>query len=154
VAVRPPPRSGPGMTRRALVPLALAVTLTACGTSGVTTPRVQTAVAGTFTNLYLRQQHLLGHDGITPDWVAGQASCTRRGSPGTQGPGDDWSCQLRWRGWDGTPILATYDVEVRAGGCYTATGPTTVTGGRTIRTATGELATNPLFQFDGCFATG
>jgi len=149
------------MTRRLLpagvppapVLVAALLALAACGNSGVTTDRVQTALAAAFTNLYLRQQHLLGHDGITPDWVAGRASCARRGSPGTAGPGDDWSCQLRWRGWDGTAVLATYDVEVRASGCYTATGPTTITGGRTIRTATGALATNPLFQFDGCFDT-
>ena len=57
-----------------------ALSLTACGSSDVTRPRLEASLAPTFTNLYVHQQtDLLGHPGVTPASVAASASCDKGG---------------------------------------------------------------------------
>ena len=69
------------------------------------------------------------------------------------GPGGDWTCLMSWTdpqvalpdGW------GKFELNVHANGCYTATGPTKLTGFLTISDARGRDVTNPLFEFDSCF---
>ena len=69
------------------------------------------------------------------------------------GPGGDWTCLMSWDdpqvtlpdGW------GKFELNVHANGCYTATGPTKLTGFLTISDTTGRDVTNPLFEFDSCF---
>jgi ABC-2 type transport system permease protein len=125
--------------------------LTGCGGPDVTQNRVEDAVGPAFANLYAHQQVLLGH--ILP--VRPQASATcKRNSTGVanQGAGDDWVCQLLLQ-LSGPTSLYTYELDVKANGCYVADGPPALIGGRTLTTASGRNVTNPLFAFDGCFDT-
>jgi hypothetical protein len=125
--------------------------LTGCGGPDVTPNRVEDAVGPAFANLYAHQQTLLGH----PMTVRPQASATcQRNSKGTsnQGAGDDWVCQLLLQ-LSGPSSLYTYELSVKANGCYVADGPPALIGGRTLTTPGGSNVTNPLFAFDGCFDT-
>ena len=144
-----------GSARTAALGLLLAAALaglSGCGASAIRADRVQAAVGRTFTNLYIYQQGLLDHPGLTVQWVAGQAGCLRRGaSPPDRGAGDDWQCQLSWHAFDGSAQQALYDVQVRTNGCFTATGPPAVVGRQTLYTSGGRARVNPLYQFDGCF---
>jgi len=141
-----------GGGRIALLVGLFAGTLTGCSASAVTAERVQSAVGATFANLYVHQQDLLGHSGLSTEWVSDRASCLRRGAdPPDRGPGDDWECQLGWRAGDGSPQQATYEVQVRTNGCFTATGSQPVAGKQVLRTSRGRLRINPIYQFDGCF---
>jgi len=45
----------------------------------------------------------------------------------------------------------TYELTVKANGCFVADGPPALVGGRTITTPQGSERVNPLFAFDGCF---
>jgi hypothetical protein len=125
--------------------------LSGCGGPDVTQSRVEDGVGPAFANLYAHQQTLLGHH------AAGrpQASATcQRNSKGTsnQGAGDDWVCQLLLQ-LSGPTSLYTYELDVKANGCYVADGPPALVGGRTLTTPDGRNVTNPLFAFDGCFDT-
>jgi hypothetical protein len=125
--------------------------LTGCGGPDVTQNRVEDAVGPAFANLYGHQQQLLGH----PLTVRPQASATcQRNNKGVanQGAGDDWVCQLLLQ-LSGPTSLYTYELNVKANGCYVADGPPALIGGRTLTTAGGRNVTNPLFAFDGCFDT-
>jgi len=51
------------------------------------------------------------------------------------------------------PRQATYEIQVRTNGCFTATGPRLVVGPQTLNTPTGQRRVNPLYQFDGCLDT-
>jgi hypothetical protein len=66
------------------------------------------------------------------------------------GAGDDWVCQVQLQ-LAGPASSFTYEVEVKANGCYVADGPPAVVGGRTILTPQGNYVVNPLFAIDGCF---
>jgi ABC-2 type transport system permease protein len=47
----------------------------------------------------------------------------------------------------------TFDVSLRANGCYTAQGPPSIIGPLRIRDLRGRPFLNPLYAFDGCFGT-
>jgi hypothetical protein len=125
--------------------------LTGCS-SAITSDRLQPEVGTTFGNLYVRQQAVLGHPGIDASATQAGARCARRGSDTpSRGAGDDWTCELTWQGADGSPLIAVYEVQVRANGCFTATGPPNIVGVQTLTTPEGGRRVNPLYQFDGCF---
>lgn len=131
---------------------ALAVTIAATGCAPhVTEARVEDAIGPAFASLYARQQQLLGK----PLAVAPQASasCRRNDSAvASSGAGDDWVCRLLLQ--VGGPAAAyTYEVNVKADGCYSADGPPGLVGGRTLAVPGGAARVNPLFAFDGCFDT-
>ena len=131
----------------------LTVVLSACGPDDVTRPRLEAAVSTTFANLFVRQQALLGRPGVGAEAVAARASCTRPGTaPGAAPHGaGEWRCALRWTAVDGMPTTAAYDVQARAGGCFTATGPESVVGPPSITGPDGTAVVNPVAAFDGCF---
>ena len=141
--------------RRRLTLLAVAATaaVAGCGGRPFTAAELQTAFASTFANLYAQQQTVLGHPGVTASWAAPDAACRPAGGPGSGGTGHDWTCTVTWRAWNGSVTSADFDLETRAEGCYTATGPAPVVGpGRLSRPGGGDVV-NPLLAFDGCFPT-
>lgn len=126
--------------------------LTSCSTTAVTSARLNAAVGPAFARLYAQQQQALGNTVLTqPDRTA-RCSRTNVGSP-YRGAGDDWVCVLNLPYADGHVQPVNYDLKVAPTGCYTAAGPAQLVGPQTERTADGATATNPLFEFDGCFAT-
>jgi hypothetical protein len=144
-----PSRSAAGL----LVGAALLAGTTACGTVDITRSRLQDDVGPTFRNMYVLQHRLLGQDTATPAELSA-ANCTK-GGPRTpdQGPGDDWTCQVYWP-VNGTLQTLTYEVQVKATGCYTAQGPVSNVGQQYLHTADGRTVVNPLYAFDGCLNTG
>lgn len=122
-----------------------------CATSGVTSARVEGAVGPSFSRLYAVQQDQLGRAVTRP--APATASCARTKAGQTDhGAGDDWACTLDYPFPDGHVEPIAYDVRVQATGCYTAQGPSQVVGPQQQTSATGSSVTNPLFEFDGCFA--
>jgi hypothetical protein len=73
---------------------------------------------------------------------------------GTSAGGGDWNCLMSWQDPQvPMPVegYGKFELNVHANNCYTATGPTKLTGYLTITNAAGKDVTNPLFEFDGCF---
>ncbi|WP_322753234.1 hypothetical protein [Frankia sp. Cas3] len=144
------------------VTVALTAALAGCGSPDITRPRLEGSISPVFAHLYVQQQALLGHPGLTPAAVAAAATC-HRGSPTTpgtagpavadQGAGSDWACTVTWTDTTGTAQNGKYDVQARSNGCYMASGPAKLVGPLTIATATGTNVINPVFEFDGCFNT-
>lgn len=146
--------------RRALaVPAAVLglALLSACGSGGVTAPRLEASLSGSFSNLYRLQQQEQGDPVPAPGELATRASC-QRGTQADrqQGAGNDWLCQVTFLvAGPATPVNATYSVDVKTDGCYAAEGdgPTSLNGNRTIQSATGSRV-NPLRLVQGCFDVG
>lgn len=131
--------------------LAAVAGLSACGGPAITQARVEDAIGPAFAHLYAHQQELLGHGSETA--AQASATCKRNDKSVTdQGAGDDWVCQLLLQ-VSGPSSVFTYQLKVKADGCYTADGPPGLVGGRTITTSGGLSVVNPLFAFDGCFRT-
>jgi hypothetical protein len=137
---------------RALAALAVLLLLGACGPDDVTQARLQDALATSFANLYVRQQALLGQPGIATAAVAPRVRCGRPGSTSLQGAGE-WTCTVSWFGGDGAPLSGEYDVQAKAGGCFTATGQPVAVGAPQLRAPDGTTFVNPIYGIDGCFAT-
>ena len=129
-----------------------AITLGGCGPDDISQDRLQSALASTFANLYVRQQALLGRSGIATDAVAARATCGKPGNAKQQGAGE-WTCTVSWFGVDGAPLTGEYDVQAKAGGCFTATGQPTGVGAPTLRAPDGSSFVNPIYGIDGCFAS-
>ncbi|HEX2904575.1 MAG TPA: hypothetical protein VHO01_14060 [Jatrophihabitans sp.] len=129
----------------------LTLLVSSCSASSVTSAKLDAAIGPTFVRLYAQQQRLLGHQQVAgPD---GSAQCSRTNTTSPhRGAGDDWVCVLNFPYADGHVQPVYYDVKVTPTGCYTAAGPAQLVGQQTERAADGHLATNPLFEFDGCFA--
>jgi hypothetical protein len=135
-----------------LVPLvAAAVLLSAC-TPDVTAARVNTAIAPTFVNLYQVQRSLLGLPPAADPTATADCGRTGRGIPNS-GAGDDWICQLSLFSNGQFQAIFTYELSVRADGCYTADGSPSLVGGAMLTTPSGSNRVNPLFKFYGCFDT-
>lgn len=142
------------MRRR--LPLALVaagVTLLAtagCGSVDVTRSRLEAQVGPTFRNMYVLQQHLLGHTELVVPARTSAASCLKgsRSTPDS-GPGD-WTCQVHWPAPDGQSQTLSYDVKVQPVGCYTAQGPALIVGAQYLHAVDGRTVPNPLYEFDGC----
>lgn len=129
--------------------------LAACGSPDVTPARLDAAVASTFASLYVRQQAMLGHHGVTRSWASPQARCAPPGVTATQGSPtgspSDWVCTLVFRAGDGTVTTAELDVRTRAEGCFSASGPATLLGPAVMELPDGGSGPNPALAFDGCF---
>ncbi len=128
---------------------------TACGQAALSRDRLQTAVTGTFTNLYALRQQQLGRPAPSAAALATTARCDKGGpNVADEGPGDAWTCLVVWQAdGPGTPIGATYEVKLATNGCYTADGPPSTVGQRQAADAEGALVLNPIASFDGCFDT-
>jgi hypothetical protein len=122
--------------------------------SDVTKARLERNLPVTFSNLYVQQAKLLGHNGITVQSLHAKASCDKGGDKGAdRGPGSDWICMMSWDD-PNVPLpdgSAKFEVNAHSNDCYTAGGPSKFVGQLTITDAHGRDVTNPVFEFDSCF---
>lgn len=145
------------LTARAVSALAvgaLVLGLSSCGESEVTRPRLEAALPQTFSNLYVQQAAILGHEGITVRSLDARATCDK-GGPKVEdtGPGADWICLMSWKDPavplpDGT---GKFELQVRSNGCFTAGAPSKLIGTVMIPDRRGNDVLNPVFEFDACF---
>lgn len=132
--------------------------MSGCGPAGLAAPGLETAIAGTFANLYVLQQVEQGHPAPPRAGVQPRASC-QKGTPADvqAGAGNDWVCRITFL-VDGpaTPVTALYNVTLQPDGCYSADGdgPASVNGSRTVAGADGRPRVNPLWLVDGCTDPG
>ena len=135
--------------------LAVAAAGTSWGAARITPARVHAAIEPTFDSLTTIQQIMLGRH-VPPGSKLDQFSyCKRRGTQKV-GPGDDWYCtfdvlipELGAIPYADTPI--TYDLSIKANGCYKAESPPLLVGPQTFKDAQGKIVVNPLFTIYGCF---
>jgi hypothetical protein len=138
----------------ALVALGSAV-LAGSGGSSVTRPRLERSLPVAFANLYAQQTRMLGRTGVTPASLHATAMCDKHGPDVADvGPGGDWVCLMSWDDPE-VPMppegYGKFELNVHSNGCYTAGGPTKLTGFLTITDKLGKEVTNPVFEFDACF---
>jgi hypothetical protein len=138
----------------AVIALGSAVIATSGDSSTVTRPRLERSLTTTFTNLYVTTAHLQGRD-ITAASLNAQAMCDKAGAENEDiGPGGDWNCLMSWTDPE-VPMppegYGKFELNVHSNDCYTAGGPSKLTGFLTMTDTQGRVVTNPLFEFDGCF---
>jgi hypothetical protein len=70
------------------------------------------------------------------------------------GPGGDWNCLMSWTDPE-VPMppegYGKFELNVHSNDCYTAGGPSKLTGFLTMTDTQGNMVNNPVFEFDGCF---
>lgn len=125
--------------------LPLLTGLTACSTA-LTPDRLGPSFAETFGGLYVAQQTGSGRTDVDRASLRPLALCRRTGTS-PSGPGQDWTCTARYR--DAVTEAQTFEVEVRANGCWTAQGAAAQQPAELVD-ASGRRRTNPLAVFDGC----
>lgn len=123
--------------------------------STVTRARLERALPVAFSNLYVKQAHLMGRHDITPQSLHAKAMCDKHGPDVADvGPGGDWVCLMSWKDPQ-VPMppegYGKFELNVHSNDCFTAGGPTKLTGYLEMTTADGRTVTNPVFEFDGCF---
>ncbi|MCW2793837.1 MAG: hypothetical protein JWO76_2935 [Nocardioides sp.] len=150
--------------RRIIIPVLVALVaiigigsavMAGSGTSSVTRARLERSLPVSFTHLYVQQAHLLGHTGVTVASLHAKAMCDKRGPDVADvGPGGDW---VGLMSWDDPQVpmppegYGKFELNVHSNDCFTASGPTKLTGYLTINDKSGREVTNPVFEFDGCF---
>jgi hypothetical protein len=143
------------ITLVAVLGLSAAVVSAQAGTSSVTRPRLERSLPTTFANLYVDQARIQGRTDLTPGSLHAQAMCDKAGAQNIDtGPGGDWVCLMSWTDPQ-VPMppegYGKFELNVHSNGCYTASGPSKLTGFLTITDTAGKEVTNPVFEFDGCF---
>ena len=141
--------------------LALATVVIAAsggGASTVTRGRLEQSLPATFANLYAQHARIQGRTGITPASVNAKAMCGKAGAVGEDvGPGGDWVCLMSWTDPE-VPMpnegYGKFELNVHSNDCFTANGPSKLTGFLTMTDTRGREVTNPLFEFDACFDPG
>ncbi len=133
---------------------AVAVAANGSGSS-ITRPRLERSLTATFANVYTDQARLQGRTDVTPASLHPQAMCDKHGAEDVDtGPGGDWVCLMSWTDPE-VPMppegYGKFELNVHSNACYTAAGPTKLTGFLTMSDAQGDEVTNPAFEFDGCF---
>jgi hypothetical protein len=137
----------------ALAGLASAVTAGG-GASSVTRARLEKSLPVVFANTYVNQAHILGRN-LTAASLHAKAMCDKHGPDVADiGPGGDWNCLMSWTDPQ-VPMppegYGKFELNVHSNDCFTAGGPSKLTGFLTITDKHGNDVTNPLFEFDGCF---
>lgn len=129
--------------------------LAADGGSTVTRARLERSLPATFSQLYAQQASMLGRPGVDPSDLHAKAMCDKHGPDVADvGPGADWVCLMSW---DDPQVpmppegYGKFEVNVHSNDCYTVGSPTKLTGYLTLTDVEGREATNPVFEFDGCF---
>jgi hypothetical protein len=132
----------------------LASTVTAGGnTSSVTRARLEKSFPVVFANTYVNQAHILGRN-VTAASLHAKAMCDKHGPDVADiGPGGDWNCLMSWTDPQ-VPMppegYGKFELNVHSNDCFTASGPSKLTGFLAITDKHGKDVTNPLFEFDGC----
>jgi hypothetical protein len=134
----------------ALLSAVSALALAGCGTSSLTSTRIERALETTFVNLVELQVLRMGLRPMTAPDFAVTAICHRQADTHDTGSGE-WSCTLVWQGPDRRTLRDTYDLFVATDGCFSATAADDNLGGPTLKTPEGRLVKNYLYAFDGCF---
>ena len=150
---RPGSRYRAVLAAAAFAPL-LALTVSGCGSTGITAAPLQASLSHTFANLYVLQQVEQGNPRPSAAGLHSRASC-QRGTPATSQNGSgNWLCEITYLvAGPGYPVIAKYNVDVQTDGCYAADGdgPASVNGSPTITGPHYEQIINPLSLIDGCF---
>ncbi len=138
----------------AVVALGSAVIATSGDSSNVTRPRLERSLTTTFSNVYVKQAALEGRT-VTPASLHAKAMCDKAGADNKDvGPGGDWNCLMSWTDPE-VPMppegYGKFELNVHSNDCYTASGPSKLTGFLTMTDTNGNVVTNPVFEFDGCF---
>jgi hypothetical protein len=138
----------------AVAALGSAVVATGGDSSSVTRARLERSLPTTFANLYVDQAKLEGRD-LTPASLHAKAMCDKAGAQNLDvGPGGDWVCLMSWTDPE-VPMppegYGKFELNVHSNDCYTAGGPSKLTGFLTMTDTRGREVTNPVFEFDGCF---
>jgi hypothetical protein len=133
--------------RRLLLAVPLALLVSGCGTA-LTPDRLSPSFSTAFAGLYVSQQALLGRAEVTRSELAALSSC-RRSGPDQRGPGEDWLCTVQLVD-AGTSAAQTFEVQLKADGCWKADGPPSVQPAQLVDAVSGAPRTNPLAEFDGC----
>ncbi|MDI6912335.1 hypothetical protein [Nocardioides sp.] len=125
------------------------------GGSSVTRARLERSLPVAFANLYADQAKLLGHHGVTPASLHAEAMCDKGGAVEDDiGPGSNWNCLVSWTD-PANPMppegYGKFELDVHSNGCYTAGGSSKLVGYQTITDTKGDVVTNPVSEFDGCF---
>ncbi|WP_148613390.1 hypothetical protein [Nocardioides rubriscoriae] len=128
------------------------------GSSTVTRARLERSLPVVFANVYAEQARLLGHTGVTPASLDAQAMCDKGGAQSADvGPGSTWVCLMSWTDTN-VPMpsegYGKFELNVHSNDCYTAGGPSKLTGYLTLTDTRGREVSNPAFEFDGCFDPG
>ncbi len=120
--------------------------------SGIERPKLESAVATSFSHLYVLQTERLNRPAVTEEQLHTTVRCDKGGERvEDMGPGADWRCLVTWTLPGATSKgNAIYQLDVSADGRYVADGdgPKEVNGFFQVRTPTGDEP-NPLWQFDG-----
>lgn len=140
-------RLGPGLIT------ALTLASVSCGSSPITSARVEAAIGHTFANLVHAQLARTGLSPLPVSDITVAASCYR--SNGSTVGAGEWVCTLVWHGPNQATLRDTYDLSVGTDGCYTAVvdAAESQLGGPTIKMTDGTTVRNLLYSFDGCFDT-
>lgn len=129
-----------------------AIAVTNTGAPDVTASKVQASLTPAFTHLYLDQQRLLGHPGVTATSVNPSTTCDRGGPQvADTGAGSDWVCMITFNDENGAAQVGKFELAVHANACWTASGPASLLGSFTIPDTTGREVPNPVNAFDACF---
>ncbi len=139
----------------AVIALGSAVIATNGDSSTVTRPRLERSLTTTFANVYAEQARIQGRTGVTPASLHATAMCDKAGAANQDvGPGGDWNCLMSWTDPE-VPMppegYGKFELNVHSNDCYTAAGPSKLTGFLTMTDAKGDTVTNPAFEFDSCF---
>lgn len=135
--------------RSALLVCAAVLTVTGCGGALQPAP-LAASFAEVFTGVYATQQATTGRTDVLRDGQRPAGDCHRTGAV-ADGPGDDWTCTVRYVDL-GTPGTQAYEVQLRPDGCWTATGAPAMQPPELLD-ATGQRTPNPLAVLDGCLDT-
>jgi ABC-2 type transport system permease protein len=127
------------------------------GPTTITRGRLAASITRNFEQLTVLQQRELGRSVPLDPRFDMKTSCARRGR-GAGGPGDDWVCVMTLlsaqTGFNPLEIAqVSYEVSVKADGCYKADAPPTFVGEQTLTGARRARFVNPLFTIYGCFDT-
>ncbi len=138
----------------AVIALGSAVVATNGDNSTVTRPRLERSLTTTFANVYAEQARIQGRT-VTPASLHAKAMCDKAGAQNKDvGPGGDWNCLMSWTDPE-VPMppegYGKFELNVHSNDCYTASGPSKLTGFLTMTDAQGDTVTNPAFEFDSCF---
>lgn len=141
----------------AILGLGTAVVAAGGGASNVTRARLEKSLPTVFANTYVNQAHILGRH-VTARSLHAKAMCDKHGPDVADiGPGGDWVCLMSWTDPQ-VPMppegYGKFELNVHSNDCFTASGPSKLTGFLTITDTRGKEVTNPLFEFDGCFDPG
>jgi ABC-2 type transport system permease protein len=134
--------------------IALLTAASGLGPTDMTARRLQAAITPTFEHLVLLQYLWRTRQMPSDPGLRAATRCQRGGGTRpARGPGDDWTCTTRILRPQVSNAPLTFEVTLRANGCFTAQGPPAIVGPLVLHDVQGRSFTNPLYAFDGCFGT-